>query len=77
VQIKQKKEDVDAIQREFAEANATSQNSIPEKYVVLDKDKDSFISAKEVTNAIDMFFEGEVDLTAKDLHELIDFYFDQ
>jgi hypothetical protein len=71
------KDELDAIQREFAEASATSGSSIPAKYKALDTDNDNFISAKEVTNAIDMFFEGEVDLTAKDLHELIDFYFEQ
>lgn len=71
------KDELDAIQREFAKANAASGSTIPEKYKLLDTDNDKFISAKEVTNAIDMFFEGEVDLTAKDLHELIDFYFEQ
>lgn len=71
------RDDLDAIQKEFASENATSGSMIPEKYKALDKDQDNFISAKEVTNAIDMFFEGEVDLTAKDLHELIDFYFEQ
>jgi len=50
---------------------------IPEKYKVLDVDGDKFISAKEVTGAIDGFFEGANNLTAKDLNELIDFYFDQ
>tara|TARA_R110001592_G_scaffold211623_1_gene463564 strand:+ start:391 stop:1695 length:1305 start_codon:yes stop_codon:yes gene_type:complete len=71
------RDELDAIQREFAAENSTATSSIPEKYKALDTDKDNFISAKEVTNAIDMFFEGEVDLTAKDLHELIDFYFEQ
>ncbi|TXB66750.1 outer membrane beta-barrel protein [Vicingus serpentipes] len=71
------KDDLDAIQREFAAENAISGSAIPEKYKQLDTDNDNFISAKEVTNAIDMFFEGEVNLTAKDLHELIDFYFEQ
>jgi len=71
------KDELDAIQREFAQANAASGSTIPEKYKQLDTDNDKFISAKEVTNAIDMFFEGEINLTAKDLHELIDFYFEQ
>ena len=71
------RDELDAIQREFAAANNINSTVIPERYAMLDTDGDNFISAKEVTNAIDMFFEGEVDLTAKDLHELIDFYFEQ
>ena len=51
--------------------------TIPEKFQVLDVDGDSYISAKEVTGAIDGFFEGENNLSAKDLNTLIDFYFDQ
>ena len=50
---------------------------IPGKFQPLDSDKDNYISAKEVTNAIDGFFEGENNLSAKDLNTLIDFYFDQ
>jgi len=51
--------------------------TIPEKFISLDKDKDDYINAKEVTIAIDEFFEGENNLSAKDLNDLIDFYFDQ
>lgn len=53
------------------------QSTMPAKFVPLDLDKDKYLSAKEITNAIDQFFEGENDLTAKDLNELIDFYFEQ
>jgi len=53
------------------------QTNMPAKFVPLDTDKDKYLSAKEITNAIDQFFEGENDLTAKDLNELIDFYFQQ
>ena len=75
-------EEMDEIQKMYQEANSaksskTSESGIPEKYKVLDVDGDKFISAKEVTGAIDGFFEGENNLTAKDLNELIDFYFDQ
>lgn len=75
-------EEMDEIQRMYQEANnakkpASSEGGIPEKYKGLDVDGDKFISAKEVTGAIDGFFEGENNLTAKDLNELIDFYFDQ
>ncbi|MDT8411228.1 MAG: hypothetical protein RQ875_02095 [Vicingaceae bacterium] len=53
------------------------QTNMPAKFVPLDTDKDKYLSAKEITNAIDQFFEGENNLTAKDLNELIDFYFQQ
>lgn len=72
------KDELDAIQREFAQQNSgLTGSNIPEKYKQLDTDNDNFISAKEVTNAIDLFFDGEINLTARDLHELIDFYFEQ
>lgn len=73
-------EEIDEIQRMYREANKATESTgtgIPEKYKALDKDGDNFISAKEVTLAIDGFFEGENNLTAKDLNELIDYYFDQ
>jgi len=71
--------ELDAIQKEYEQANKTAitQVTIPDKYKALDLDKDNYISAKEVTSAIDQFFEGENNLTAKDLHQLIDFYFEQ
>ncbi len=73
------KDEIEEIQRLYQEANNTtvSATAIPEKYKQLDTDGDNYISAKEVTNAIDGFFEGENNLTAKDLNGLIDFYFDQ
>ncbi|MBL4593235.1 MAG: hypothetical protein JKX68_05390 [Flavobacteriales bacterium] len=73
-------EEMDEIQRQYEAANAGSSvvnTTIPEKFQGLDSDKDNYISAKEVTNAIDGFFEGENNLSAKDLNKLIDFYFDQ
>ena len=72
-------EEIEEIQKQYQEANNSNVNTvtIPEKYKQLDIDGDNYISAKEVTNAIDGFFEGENGLTAKDLNELIDFYFDQ
>lgn len=74
------KKDIEEIQEQYEAANngASVQGStIPEKFQALDSDKDNYISAKEVTNAIDGFFEGENNLSAKDLNTLIDFYFDQ
>ncbi len=74
------KDEIDEIQKQYMEANNASSNTeqkIPEIFKALDIDGDKFISAKEVTGAIDGFFEGENNLTAKNLNELIDYYFDQ
>jgi hypothetical protein len=46
-------------------------------FAVVDRDGDGFISADEITWAIDAFFEGELDFSAAKLHDLIDFFFDQ
>ena len=74
------KEDQESIQKQYEiENNKTPilTPTIPEIFKELDLDNDEFISSKEVTNAIDGFFEGENNLNAKDLNSLIDFYFDQ
>ena len=74
------KKDLEDIQNAYIEANegaSITTSTIPEVFKQLDLDKDNYISAKEVTNAIDGFFEGENNLSAKDLNNLIDFYFDQ
>lgn len=72
--------DIEDIQKQYEEANgSTSGNNtgISPKFKALDINKDNYISAKEVTGAIDGFFEGNNNLSAKDLNTLIDFYFDQ
>jgi hypothetical protein len=46
-------------------------------FVQVDQNEDGFISADEITWAIDAFFEGELDFSAAKLHDLIDFFFDQ
>ncbi len=74
------KEEMEEIQKQYEASNngaSVGNTTIPEKFQALDSDKDNYISAKEVTNAIDGFFEGENNLSAKDLNTLIDFYFDQ
>ncbi|PIQ15815.1 MAG: hypothetical protein COW67_06330 [Flavobacteriales bacterium CG18_big_fil_WC_8_21_14_2_50_32_9] len=72
-------EEMEEIQRMYEQSNNTKLTSskLPSKFAPLDMDKDNYLSAKEITNAIDQFFEGENNLTAKDLNELIDFYFEQ
>jgi Ca2+-binding EF-hand superfamily protein len=46
-------------------------------FSAVDQNGDGFISADEITWAIDAFFEGELDFSAAKLHDLIDFFFDQ
>lgn len=46
-------------------------------FMQVDRDGDGFISADEITWAIDAFFEGELDFSAAKLHDLIDFFFEQ
>lgn len=73
-------EEIEEIQKQYEAANNGAPImgvTIPGIFQGLDTDKDNYISAKEVTNAIDGFFEGENNLSAKDLNKLIDFYFDQ
>jgi|GEM_PF-347273 len=47
------------------------------EFTAVDIDGDGFISPQEITNAIDMFFDGQLDYSAAKLHDLIDFFFDQ
>lgn len=47
------------------------------EFAEVDTDGDGFISPQEITNAIDMFFDGKLDYSATKLHSLIDFFFDQ
>jgi hypothetical protein len=74
------KEEMDEIQKQYEAANSgknVRKSTIPEKFKKLDVDGDNYISAKEITKAIDGFFEQENNLSPKDLNTLIDFYFDQ
>ena len=50
---------------------------IPEKYKLVDTDKDGYLSFDEVLNAIDSFFDYQSPLTADDIYELNDFFFSQ
>ncbi|MBL4706232.1 MAG: hypothetical protein JKY54_17020 [Flavobacteriales bacterium] len=50
---------------------------IPEALKEADIDTNGFISAEEISLAIDGFFEGTNDFSVKSLHDLIDFFFEQ
>ena len=44
---------------------------------LVDTDKNGIVSIQEVYDAIDKFFEGELDVTAQYITDLIDYFFDQ
>jgi hypothetical protein len=54
-----------------------SKNSLPDRFKEADLDGNGIISAKEITAAIDGFFDGENSFSVKLLHELIDYFFEQ
>lgn len=71
---------VKAMKRAEAEIKKDRQaqpGNIPEKFIPSDKDGDGFISSKETLGAIDEFFDGTLQLTAEELVELIDYFFEQ
>jgi opacity protein-like surface antigen len=59
------------------ERKPSSGSSIPARFKVVDTNNDGYISSKELSDAIDGFFDGSVNLSVSDLHDLIDFFFEQ
>lgn len=47
------------------------------RYAAVDTNKDGIITVSEVYNAIDMYFEGELQVSAQYITDLIDYFFDQ
>ena len=39
--------------------------------------KDEKISAKEIYETIDLYFDGKLNITLGDIHKLIDYFFEQ
>lgn len=50
---------------------------IPEEFIPADINKDGYISAKEITQTIDGFFEGDTTFNVEKINKLIDFFFEQ
>ena len=50
---------------------------IPADFEAADYNKDGYISAAEITQTIDGFFEGESSFTVEKINKLIDFFFEQ
>ncbi len=69
--------DVEAKSTEARKTNPNAANSIPSALKPADKNNDGFISADEIANAIDMFFEGDSNFSVEKLNDLIDFFFEQ
>jgi hypothetical protein len=67
--------DVEAKAKEnIAKAGAVK---IPAEFQAADYNKDGYISAAEITQTIDGFFEGESSFTVEKINKLIDFFFEQ
>lgn len=69
--------DVEAKSTEARKTNPSASSSIPYALKPADKNNDGFISADEIANAIDMFFEGDSNFSVEKLNDLIDFFFEQ
>lgn len=52
-------------------------HTIPARFKSADKNGDGYISSKEITEAIDDFFDGTSTMTIADINALIDYFFDQ
>jgi hypothetical protein len=83
-----KRLDVEAIPRKEVEAYLTMRKAqsrvkgrpsmpIPAKFKSVDTDGDGYISFDELVKAINDFFDSSSTLTAKDIYELQDFFFEQ
>ena len=67
--------DVEAKAKEnIAKAGAVK---IPTEFQAADYNKDGYISAAEITQTIDGFFEGESSFNVEKINKLIDFFFEQ
>lgn len=52
-------------------------SKIPDEFLAADINKDGYISAKEITQTIDGFFEGDTTFNVEKINKLIDFFFEQ
>lgn len=55
----------------------TASSKMPAEYALADKNNDGKITADEIVNVIDGFFDGTGDYTVEKIHRLIDFFFEQ
>jgi len=52
-------------------------SKIPAEFLPADINKDGYVSAKEITETIDAFFEGDSSFNVEKINRLIDFFFEQ
>jgi hypothetical protein len=67
---------LDKIFDEIKKTNSPD-GKIPPHLIEVDINNDGLISPKEVSNAMDNFFDGSGTLTVHSLHDLIDYFFEQ
>ena len=59
------------------QAKSGHTTKIPDEFLAADINKDGYISAKEITQTIDGFFEGDTTFNVEKINKLIDFFFEQ
>lgn len=69
-------ESVESKSKEVKAKTGTT-SKIPAEFIPADINKDGYISAKEITQTIDSFFEGDSSFNVEKINRLIDFFFEQ
>ena len=69
--------EIESMAEESQKNSSQTKIEIPEPLKPADKNNDGFISANEIKDAIDNFFEGDSNFTVEKLNALIDFFFQQ
>lgn len=69
--------EIESMAAETKKNNSNKKIEIPQALKPADKNNDGFISANEIKDAIDKFFEGDSNFTVEKLNDLIDFFFQQ
>ena len=69
--------EIESMAAETKKNNTNIKIEIPQALKPADKNNDGFISANEIKDAIDKFFEGDSNFTVEKLNDLIDFFFQQ
>ncbi len=68
---------LEKISNEIESKSKGATGGLPDKFKEADSDGNGIISAKEISEAIDGFFDGSNNFTVKMLHDLVDYFFEQ
>jgi len=68
---------LEKISNEIESKSKGATGGLPDKFKEADIDGNGIISAKEISDAIDGFFDGSNNFTVKLLHDLVDYFFEQ